>query len=137
MQRIKSRQQFQAVLTASTVARTQHFALHQLVLGGSLSDVAGRDLFVFGESWLGAVVPKRWARRAVTRHLIKRQIYVVGKRFEPDLVHVAQVVRLRSGFDKNQFISACSDVLKHAVRSELELLLAQNSGSLARPELTS
>jgi ribonuclease P protein component len=32
------------------------------------------------------------------------------------------VVRLRAGFDRKQFISATSDALKAAVRSELEQL---------------
>ena len=34
----------------------------------------------------------------------------------------ALVVRLRAGFDRRQFVSATSDVLKAAVRTELQLL---------------
>jgi ribonuclease P protein component len=70
------------------------------------------------------MVPKRWARRAVTRNAIKRQIYAVASVFEPQLPQAAHVVRLRSGFDRKQFLSATSDVLKQAVRDELQQLFA-------------
>ncbi len=76
-------------------------------------------LFAFPDVWLGAMVPKRWARRAVTRNAIKRQIYTVGATFEERLPQAAHVVRLRSTFDRKQFISATSDQLKEAVRAEL------------------
>jgi ribonuclease P protein component len=35
------------------------------------------------------------------------------------------VVRLRAGFDRAQYISATSDVLKQAVRAELQELFAR------------
>lgn len=76
-------------------------------------------LFAVPDVWLGAMVPKRWARRAVTRNAIKRQIYTVGASFEARLPQAAHVVRLRSTFDRKQFISATSDQLKEAVRAEL------------------
>ncbi|CAN7178228.1 ribonuclease P protein component [Acidovorax sp. LjRoot66] len=76
-------------------------------------------LFAVPDVWLGAMVPKRWARRAVTRNAIKRQIYTVGATFEARLPQAAHVVRLRSTFDRKQFISATSDQLKEAVRAEL------------------
>jgi ribonuclease P protein component len=68
------------------------------------------------------MVPKRWARRAVTRNAIKRQIYAISSQFEVCLPCAAHVVRLRSGFDRKQFISATSALLKQAVRLELEQL---------------
>ena len=71
---------------------------------------------------MGAMVPKRWAKRAVTRNTIKRQIYTVGQEFEPGLAKVAHLVRLRAGFDKAQFQSATSEALKAAVRLELQRL---------------
>ena len=46
------------------------------------------------------MVPKRWARRAVTRNTIKRQIYAVGALFEARLPQAAHVVRLRTAFDR-------------------------------------
>lgn len=74
--------------------------------------------------WVGAVVPKRWARRAVTRNTIKRQIYAVARDFESQLPLAAHVVRLRVGFDRDQFTSATSAPLKRAVRAELQQLFA-------------
>ena len=68
------------------------------------------------------MVPKRWARRAVTRNAIKRQIYNVSERFGARLPVAAHVVRLRTTFDRKLFISASSDQLKLAVRLELEQL---------------
>lgn len=68
------------------------------------------------------MVPKRWAKRAVTRNTIKRQIYALGAEFEPRLMFAAHVVRLRSTFDRKQFVSATSDVLRQAVRAELKQL---------------
>lgn len=76
-------------------------------------------LFAVPDVWLGAMVPKRWARRAVTRNTIKRQIYTVGAAFEARLPQAAHVVRLRTAFDRKQFVSATSDQLKQAVRAEL------------------
>mgnify|MGYP002144362108 FL=1 len=79
-------------------------------------------LFAMDGVWLGAMVPKRWARRAVTRNTIKRQIYAVSSRFADRLPSAAHVVRLRCAFDRKQFISATSEQLKKAVREELEQL---------------
>jgi ribonuclease P protein component len=82
-------------------------------------------LFVVRDVWLGAMVPKRWAKLAVTRNAIKRQIYNVSVDFESTLPVAAHVVRLRAGFDRKQFISASSDLLKAAVRQELQQLFAK------------
>jgi ribonuclease P protein component len=74
------------------------------------------------DRWLGLVVPKRHARRAVTRTLVKRQIRNVAAacaaRLEPGL----WVVRQRAPFDPKQFPSAASEALKEAARTELRLL---------------
>ena len=137
MQRLKTRPQFQAAMAGGTVSRTAHFALHRLVLDangstaahpasatptgpGSLPHTQGpQALFGVPGVWLGAMVPKRWARRAVTRNTIKRQIYAVGATFETRLPQAAHVVRLRTAFDRKQFVSATSDQLKQAVHAEL------------------
>lgn len=74
---------------------------------------------------MGAVVPKRWAKRAVTRNGIKRQIYNVSADFEARLPDAAHVVRLRAGFTRDEFKSAWSDALKQAVRGELLRLFEQ------------
>ncbi|MFN3439701.1 MAG: ribonuclease P protein component [Acidovorax sp.] len=157
MHRLKTRPQFQAAMAGGTVSRTAHFALHRLVLDaggaatdsqstgaavataptgpGSLPSTQGpQALFVVQGVWLGAMVPKRWARRAVTRNTIKRQIYTVGATFEAKLPQAAHVVRLRTAFDRKQFVSATSDQLKLAVRAELLQLFghaARRSGVAA------
>ena len=129
MQRLKTRPQFQAALAGGTVSRTPHFALHRLSLpesGNTAVDLQVNaphpPLFHPQAVWLGAMVPKRWARRAVTRNTIKRQIYAISEQFEVRLPCAAHVVRLRSGFDRKLFISATSPLLKQAVRLELEQL---------------
>lgn len=71
------------------------------------------------------MVPKRWAKRAVTRNAIKRQIYNVSADFESLLNERAHLIRLRTAFDRAQFVSASSDVLKAAVRAELQQLFSR------------
>jgi ribonuclease P protein component len=129
VQRLKTRPQFQAALAGGTVSRTPHFALHRLSLPDVQPQAApeptgerSSPLFHLKDVWLGAMVPKRWAKRAVTRNTIKRQIYAISEQFEVRLPCAAHVVRLRSGFDRQQFISATSPMLKLAVRQELEQL---------------
>jgi len=78
------------------------------------------------------MVPKRWAKRAVTRNAIKRQIYAVSAQFAPQLRPRGHVVRLRSAFDRQEFISASSELLKAAVRAELVELFTRAS---AHPQL--
>ncbi len=131
VQRLKTRPQFQAALAGGTVSRTPHFALHRLNLAPpkdiplAIASVSGsaplpeHALFGLFDVWLGAMVPKRWARRAVTRNAIKRQIYHVSECFVDRLPLAAHVVRLRATFDRQQFISATSEPLKLAVREEL------------------
>lgn len=132
MQRLKTRAQFQAVLAGRPVSRTPHFALHQLSLpaaGGAVVSATGPVPPLFAQPaalplqpWLGAMVPKRWARRAVTRNAIKRQIHAVSADFQARLPLAAHVVRLRAGFERSQFVSASSVLLKRAVRQELQQL---------------
>ncbi len=143
--RLKTRAQFQAVMQGgATVARTAHFALHRLPLAADADAAAqnavcarqtSRPLFprrAAQHAWVGAMAPKRWARRAVTRNAVKRQVYALCEQFEPRLCGAAHVVRLRAAFDRKQFVSATSDALKSAVRSELLQLL--NRLPVARAE---
>ena len=88
-------------------------------------------MFASDDVWLGAMVPKRWARRAVTRNAIKRQIYTVSAAPDAGLPRAAHVVRLRAAFDRKEFVSASSDKLKGAVRAELQQLLARAARSSA------
>lgn len=107
-------------MSGSTVARTPHFALHRV----PLTAAPGADsLFPLAEPCVGVIIPKRWARRAVTRNTIRRQIYELARTMGDALPRAAMVVRLRSEFSRKVFISATSDVLKAAVRAELQVLL--------------
>jgi len=130
-------------MAGGTVSRTPHFVLHRAPLaapsdsspapapttdapGAVGVSEAGRGrarkppLFaVTGEPWVGAVVPKRWAKRAVTRNGIRRQIYAVSASYAARLPASAHVVRLRTEFARANFPSAWSDALKAAVRGEL------------------
>jgi ribonuclease P protein component len=150
VQRLQTRAQFQAVLAGKTVARTRHFALHCAPLARpDAPQVAGvstratspnpaadqdpQSLFASDIHWLGALTPKRSAKRAVTRNAIKRQIYTVS----PDLIRpsppAAYVVRLSAAFDKTLFPSASSAALKTAVREELQQLFTKAGLLSARP----
>lgn len=124
VQRLKSRQQFQAVMAGALVAKTPHFALHRVALDAAHESVhENRTLFPVSDAWLGVLLPKRWARRAVTRNAIRRQIYEAAREKAHRLPQAAFVVRLRSEFSRKQFVSATSDALKRAVRAELDQLL--------------
>jgi ribonuclease P protein component len=144
LQRLKTRAQFQAVLAGSTVARSEHFALHRSGLSPRNNREAGigaselvakvmpdetglRSLFPVFDLWMGAMVPKRWAKRAVSRNAIKRQIYTVSADFSPKHRQAAFVVRLRRDFSRKVYLSASSDQLKQAVRTELMALMVEGA----------
>ena len=125
-------------MSGQTVSRTPHFALHRVALKAHSepnsasncpsrfrdSQALSKPLFAVQDTWLGVIVPKRWAKRAVTRNTIKRQIYAVSTDSGCVLPVAAHVVRLRAGFDRAEFISATSDKLKTAVRAELQHLFS-------------
>jgi ribonuclease P protein component len=75
--------------------------------------------------WLGAIAPKRHARRAVTRSLLKRQIRAVVANHAAALSTGLWVVRLRAPFDRTLFTSAASGALGRVVREELEALVVR------------
>ena len=132
MHRLKNRPQFQAVLAGATLSRTPHFALHRVELDCFGAAANQPPLFSVPDVWMGAMVPKRWAKRAVTRNTIKRQIHAVSHDYESTLRQAAHVVRLRVGYDKTRFVSASSDALKAAVRDELQQLFSRSAERLAQ-----
>ena len=73
--------------------------------------------------WVGAVIPKRHAKRSVTRSLLKRQIRAAVAR-QPELPAGLWVVRLRAPFARTEFASAASQQLRCAAHDELNGLLA-------------
>lgn len=74
--------------------------------------------------WLGLVVPKRHARRSVTRSLIKRQMRVQADESRLGLPPGQWLIRLRAPFDPRLYPSAASLQLRQAVRVELAQVLA-------------
>ncbi|WP_353139584.1 ribonuclease P protein component [Limnohabitans sp.] len=133
MERLKQWSDFKAVMSAESIARTPHFVLHQWqpVAKVSLdSELPERpSLFIDGVLMLGALTPKRWAKHAVTRNLIRRQIHAVSREFENALAPTAYVVRLRATFHPQKFVSASSDLLKKTVREELKQLFNKVSAA--------
>ena len=138
---------FERVLRTRTRASSAHFAVHhvperpsttikpvskaplvQLSTGTDSGEASPVDDFVAPTPpdavWLGAVVPKRHAKRSVTRSLLKRQIRAAMLGHERALAGGLWVIRLRAPFDRKSFVSAASEALKSAARTELEQVLA-------------
>jgi ribonuclease P protein component len=144
---------FQRVLGTTPWARSVHFAIHHLPQSPGrtaakpraeqMLSTAPEQGFPQGvddcpaavpavaspdRCWLGMVVPKRHAKRSVTRSLLKRQIrqavgaaHADGRTLQPGM----WVVRLRTPIDKRRFPSAASDALRTLVHAELEQVMRQ------------
>lgn len=132
MRRLQTRPQFRTVLSGAVIAKSTHFALHCRDLLSFEAQAPG-TLPTMREPVIGALLPKRWAKRAVTRNAIKRQIFHVVQDFESLFTGFAFVVRLRHAFDRTQFASASSSALKEAVRAELLGLFNTASARLPKP----
>lgn len=150
---------FQRALGTRPVARTAHFFLYALPRLSATdqsgprhgtpppqapaNDLASQELST-GEALVavpgvddssaalrfGLVLPKKQARRSVTRSLIRHQAREALRRHAPGLAGQrrfgqeldAWVLRLRAPFDRQQFPSAASPALSAAVRLELDEL---------------
>ena len=152
---------FERVLSTPQRCRSTHFAVHHVGSGPAAARPAvtaagfspafpdlspelstglvGAAPSAVDESghWLGLVVPKRFAKRAVTRNLIKRQIRAAAARHELQLPPGMWVVRLRAPVDRRIFTSPASDALRDSARHELALLFQRAvqvpSGASATP----
>jgi len=116
LQKLQTRAQFEAVLKGPVLAKTAHFAIHGQPL--PLLGQAATGLIAH-QAAIGAMVPKRWAKRAVTRNLLKRQIYALSPHLLGSGLPRAFVVRLRHSFSGPQYSAAASQALKLAARSQL------------------
>ncbi len=140
---------FERALRTRSQALTEHFAMHHLndfpraplkyapgsqashlstvappPVSAAVNDLNGREVRVgVCGLWWGAVVPKRHARRSVTRTLLKRQIREFVNHSGAAMPGGLCVVRLRAPFDRGVFSSAASRELKKAVRTELKQLM--------------
>ncbi len=120
--RLQHKAQFQQGLDQAVVARSPHFVLHAPSGTEAAPDATPSH-------WIGAVIPKRWAKRAVTRNAIRRQIYQAWAECFTHMPQGTHVVRLRQNFAIAQFQSASSCALKTAVRQELQQLFSQRVAS--------
>jgi ribonuclease P protein component len=129
-----------ALLSAPTVAKTAHFVLqashgrssvHELPTEAAPDRTASVDNSVSlatparSRSGLALVVPKRHAKRAATRNLVKRQMREAMRQRALEWAGFQLLIRQRSPFAPQQYRSAASEALRHAVRGELDLLFAQ------------
>jgi ribonuclease P protein component len=140
--------QFKALLDQPQRWRSTHFAVHhapsapsmprrvmrrsgdgKLSTGGEEQLALHVDKLPDAETplghWWASVVPKRHARRAVTRNLIDRQIQAALQRAEGGLAPGQWLLRLRAPWPREQYRSADSSALRSAVRTELDKLLAR------------
>ena len=143
--RLVHKADFERLLAVRSRLRSAHFAVHHLPVAPSappkppakpgmpeLSTApAPTHPHVVDESpgghWFGCVVPKRHARRAVTRSLLKRQIRGALHRHADVLPAGLWLVRLRAGFAVTEFVSARSVALANAAAAELDGLLARSA----------
>lgn len=147
---------FQTALGVPPCAKSAHFAVHHVPPGalaqraprGDLSTAAAPKGGVPVDEWLetsalappvavrtdlGLVVPKRHAKRSVTRNLVKRHIRVAfGEQLRSTigLGPGGWVVRLRSPIELARFSSAKSPALAKVVRAELVDLM-RRAGTLS------
>ena len=145
--RLRRPADFESVLATPIKARSTHFAAHHLSRRPSQQlgyrDRQDRMELSTGDSdrcpqrvddppgfapenwWFGLVVPKRHARKASTRNLLRRQIRGAMARHYTGLARGMWLVRLRAPFDPRAFKSAASAALRSATRAELDGLLTR------------
>lgn len=137
---------FQQALGTRPVARSAHFTVHfaipSLVRPGKLSTGPAPEqvepvdeVRTHHRVWrLGLVIPKKMARRSVTRSLIKHQARELFRLHAPALEQAGWlsdqrpvcnwVLRLKAPWPKQDWPSAASEPLKQAVRAEILAVLA-------------
>ena len=143
LERLVHKADFERLLSTRSLMRSTHFVLHHVSGGpsptpprkkstatGDLSTTPARLVQPTVDNlpaglWIGCVVPKRHARRAVTRSLLKRQIRASFVRHADKLPGGMWLLRLRAGFATTEFVSARSAALAEAARLELDGLLSR------------
>ena len=141
--RLVNKADFERLLAARLWARSAHFAVHHVPASPQapvrpLKNQISPELSTEPLSnspqpvddlphklWLGCVVPKRHAKRAVTRNLLKRQVRGAFQRHGDLLPRGLWLVRLRQPFARVEFVSAYSAALLRAARVELDTLLTR------------
>ena len=149
--RLVQKADFERALATTAQSRTAHFAVHHVAAGPTaphrpVNAASSTELStalepicpqpvddLLSDHWIGCVVPKRHARRAVTRTLLKRQIRGVFDEHACRLPAGQWLVRLRQPFRTVKFLSASSAALRQAARLELHALLSRAATATTRP----
>jgi ribonuclease P protein component len=144
--RLVNKADFERLLATRSRSRSAHFALHHVAAAPQAPPKWGAKAEMDKLStatapacpqavddsptslWFGCVVPKRHARRAVTRNLLKRQARGAFARHASTLPAGLWLVRLRAPFSPTEFVSARSTALAAAARGELDGLLGRVTG---------
>lgn len=145
LRRLVHKADFERLLSRPVVQRSAHFACHFALpedppAAGALPQPQPDELSTGaaparpeavdnspGDHWLGVVVPKRHARRSVTRSLVKRQLRAAFARHAAALPAGHWLLRLKAPYAPPLFVSAASPRLAQAVREELDALLQQTA----------
>lgn len=134
--RLLHKSDFERVLAVPPCSRSAHFAMHFLLARPGQARQPGTEILSTGDApmltasvdnliadhWLGQVIPKRHARRSVTRNMLRRQVRAAMERHVPRLRPGLWLVRLRQPFARTAFLSADSIPLRRAVSAELDRL---------------
>jgi ribonuclease P protein component len=128
-----------ALLSAPALAKTRHFVLQAPTLMPIFAALSTDGAPARNDSvdiraslqplGVALVVPKRHAKRAVTRNLIKRHMREVLQRHVPQWRTGRLLIRQRAPFDPGLFRSAASPELSAVLRTELDQLLEQGLAS--------
>jgi ribonuclease P protein component len=135
--RLLRKSDFERLLAVPPCSRSAHFAVHYLHAAPSAAGGAARTELCTDAAqnltrsvdntpsgwWLGTVLPKRHAPRAVTRNMLRRQVRAAMQRHRLQLRPGLWLVRLRQPFPRASFPSADSAALRSAAASELDRLL--------------
>jgi ribonuclease P protein component len=140
IRRLLHRRDFDRLLAVPPCLRSAHFAVHHVAAVPALSrralrHAAARKLSTDSSTdpdnpvdklpnavWLGPMIPKRHAPRAVTRNLLRRQVRAAAQRHEALLSAGLWLVRLRRPFAPAESPSAASPALRRMVAAELDRL---------------
>lgn len=129
---------FESAMAVRPIARSAHFMVHHLATSQLSTGRAPASAEAVDDSVnnsvdycletslirLGLVVPKRHAKRSVTRTQVKVQIRAGIRRHLTDLVAGDWVVRLRAPIDRKLFPSARSEALAALLHAEIDALLS-------------
>ena len=117
IEHIVDKEIFQEVLRTGVTSRSEHFTLYKMNAPENI-DEAQKPVYL----QVGVVVPKRLAKKAVTRNAIRRQVYGIAKKVGELFPKQLHVVRLNKSFDRKTYLSPSSLKLKLDVASELQSL---------------